>query len=241
MKGKSNLFPIRICDRFDLDVLISIQADWVYLITEGLKKWEIRKNCPKLKPPFKCRIYCTKAYGRDPWPLLRANSDEIKAGLCYPPETVVIAADPEYHDWIDLKTDPIMNGMVVGEFICDRILEIPMLENEYGTYDISDDDLELSCLKQRDLWDYGSGQTLYGWHVSDLIVYQQPKSLQSLLKPCQSAMRNCVGCQYSQPIPVANNGSLVSVPKSSCNTICTNRIQVAPQSWGYVQKQEAIV
>lgn len=239
MKGKSNFSPIPICDRSDLDVLISIQSNWVWAIVKAIKKYEVRKDRPKLKPPFKCLIYCTKGLYCNNLSLIKANSNKLRSDLKIPNDVVALFLNQNSVQ-IDIETDPIMNGMVVGEFICDRILEIPMLENEYGTYDISDDDLELTCLKQRDLWDYGNGQTLYGWHISDLIVYQHPRPLQSLLKPCQGAMQNCMDCQHSQPLVVANGGSLTGVPKSSCNTICTNRIKIAPQSWGYVQKQEAI-
>lgn len=40
-----------------LAVLISIKEDWANRIIYGSKTVEIRKTCPKLKPPFKCFIY----------------------------------------------------------------------------------------------------------------------------------------------------------------------------------------
>lgn len=40
-------------------VLISIQPKWCELIANGEKTIEVRKTKPKLKPPFKCYIYCT--------------------------------------------------------------------------------------------------------------------------------------------------------------------------------------
>ena len=42
-------------------VLISIRPRWVDLIARGEKTIEVRKTRPKLDPPFKCYIYCTKA------------------------------------------------------------------------------------------------------------------------------------------------------------------------------------
>lgn len=42
-------------------VLLSIRPEWCVKILNGEKTVEIRKNRPKLKPPFKCYIYCTKA------------------------------------------------------------------------------------------------------------------------------------------------------------------------------------
>lgn len=42
-------------------VLLSIRPEWCVKILNGEKTVEIRKNRQKLKPPFKCYIYCTKA------------------------------------------------------------------------------------------------------------------------------------------------------------------------------------
>ena len=41
------------------EVMISIKPKWCDLIAQGKKTIEIRKRAPKLKPPFKCYIYCT--------------------------------------------------------------------------------------------------------------------------------------------------------------------------------------
>ena len=41
-------------------VLMSINPRWCELIANGKKTVEIRKTKPKLEPPFKCYIYCTK-------------------------------------------------------------------------------------------------------------------------------------------------------------------------------------
>lgn len=42
-------------------VLISIRPAWCQKIANGEKTIEVRKNRPKLAPPFKCYIYCTQA------------------------------------------------------------------------------------------------------------------------------------------------------------------------------------
>ena len=41
-------------------VLISIKPKYCELIASGKKTVEIRKTRPKIEPPFKCYIYCTK-------------------------------------------------------------------------------------------------------------------------------------------------------------------------------------
>lgn len=40
-------------------VLISIRPQWCQKIASGEKTIEVRKNRPKLAPPFRCYIYCT--------------------------------------------------------------------------------------------------------------------------------------------------------------------------------------
>ncbi len=41
-------------------ILISIKPQYCELIANGKKTIEVRKTKPKLEPPFKCYIYCTK-------------------------------------------------------------------------------------------------------------------------------------------------------------------------------------
>lgn len=72
-------------------VLISIRPEWVELIASGKKTIEVRKTRPKLEPPFKCYIYCTK--GKDLW----------LAGV------------------IRKREAAKLNMKVVGEFICDHM------------------------------------------------------------------------------------------------------------------------
>lgn len=44
-------------------VLISIHSKWVEKIASGEKVLEIRKNFPRLEPPFRCYVYETKRGG----------------------------------------------------------------------------------------------------------------------------------------------------------------------------------
>lgn len=41
-------------------VLLSVRPKWCELIANGKKTIEVRKTKPKIRPPFKCYIYCTK-------------------------------------------------------------------------------------------------------------------------------------------------------------------------------------
>ena len=158
-------------------VLISIKPKWCELIASGKKTVEVRKTKPKLDTPFKCYIYCTKAkdffsIGGGMYAaadeLYRLPTGEIKLG-----DSFELAADwSEKYD-----KDNFLNGKVIGEFVCDEILQFNQDDYNSPAYDISDDDLNRTCLFQEDLYKYGNGKTIYGWHISDLVIYDKPKDL----------------------------------------------------------------
>ena len=68
-------------------------------------------------------------------------------------------------------------GKVIGEFICDRVETIKAATEPYGIYDVDDYFVAQTRLVDGALWDYGKGATLYGWHISDLKIYDSPKQL----------------------------------------------------------------
>lgn len=62
------------------------------------------------------------------------------------------------------------NGKVIGEFTCDRIYELAPLNH-------APDDVEKqACLTREEIVNYLKG-TGYGWHISDLLIYDQPREL----------------------------------------------------------------
>ena len=88
-------------------------------------------------------------------------------------------------------------GKVIGKFVCDEIIEI-LPDNEiYGTYDISDDEVIASCLVNGDLWNYGIGKTLYGFHISDLVIYDKPKELGEFYN-YDTTFNNAFGWAFSE-------------------------------------------
>lgn len=71
----------------------------------------------------------------------------------------------------------VVNGKVIGEFVCDHIEPLNAAFEPYGIYDVDDDYLTQTCVTHDDLWKYGNGKTLYGWYISDLKIYDEPKEL----------------------------------------------------------------
>lgn len=171
-------------------VLISVRPKWCWLITLLIKLLEIRKTRPKIEGPFKCYIYCTKSKqffncggmrlsNED---LYRLPNGEIKYGCSV---ELMSYGDDEY------DVNNFLNGKVIGEFICDGIIS----HCEMANADIAE---QQGRIKREELLKYSNGKELFGWHISDLKIYETPKELSDFRKPVDChrgiARENCVGC-----------------------------------------------
>ena len=69
------------------------------------------------------------------------------------------------------------NAKIIGEFICDSITRV----NICGFWNDSGEQLENrlkeTCLTSEDLCGYLGTQVGYGWHISDLKIYNHPHDL----------------------------------------------------------------
>lgn len=123
----------------------------------------------------------------------------------------------EHEDFIRIDCQKIQfygGQKVIGEFVCDYILGIT--PDTYGH-----DALNVSCLTTNDLWEYGSGKTLYGWHISDLVIYDEPRELSEFLRINRE-------CWYAD----------LGLAKRDCPE-CKNAecfVSRPPQSWCYVEE-----
>lgn len=163
------------------DVIISIQPKWDEKIANGEKTVEVRKTRPKIKTPFKCYIYCTKAHKPRIMDHVFVYWDDDLA-IIHTPYGVEIR-----NPYGSLgKDDELLNGKIIGEFICDRIDKYPY-NKEFG-YEISEESLNKTMLTADEFCNYGKGKPLYGWHISDLKIYDKPKELSefNLKRPPQS-------------------------------------------------------
>lgn len=145
-------------------VLISIRPKWCELIASGKKTIEVRKTRPKIETPFKCYIYCTKSSSAEKLLFLDFYGGTPKPGWVFP-----INRDTA----LRMGMVP-MNGMVIGEFVCDRIYGIVPDENGWGEeYGYSEHD----CLSDAEMAAYLGDHSGFGWHISDLVIYDEPKKL----------------------------------------------------------------
>lgn len=114
----------------------------------------------------------------------------------------------------------IAYGRVVGEFVCDRVETIKAATEPYGIYDVDDDFVAKAKLVNGALWEYGKGATLYGWHISDLKIYYDPKQLSEFKGLCR-VDADCCACPY------------YNYTKMDCDG---RKIKCPPQSWRYVEE-----
>lgn len=157
-------------------VLLSIKPNWCKLIWSGMKTVELRKTRPKLKPPFKVYIYCTEA---ESWE------------MCFPRT--------------GLRQ---MNGRIIGEFVCRKIdtlvhvgsmgsrepLQLNILTTD-GWYKSADKLLQTACMSEATAEKYLKGRNGYGWHISDLEIYDEPVKLKDFWgkRPCKLG-GDCQNC-----------------------------------------------
>lgn len=176
-------------------VMLSIRPKWVEKIASGEKTIEVRKTRPKLQTPFKCYIYCTMDH-----PYISVSCAEL--------------------DKLNYRTNTVgrCNGKVIGEFTCERIAPI--------TYDGSrlwcPTNAAFSpatCLSQAEIIAYiGDKGRCYGWHISDLRIYDAPKELSEFKTLCR-VDADCCACPYYNYTKMGCDGRVIGRP---------------PQSWCYV-------
>ena len=107
------------------------------------------------------------------------------------------------------------NGRVIGEFICNNASELDYVYYWNNGYEFE------TCLTYRQVADYGKGKPLYGWHISDLKIYDSPKELSEFSRPC-SYSGLCFSCKRTSF-------------KKDGNLFCNTKITRPPQSWMRVE------
>lgn len=187
-------------------VLISIQPLWCDKIVKGRKTIEVRKTRPKMKPPFKCYIYCTKAKER----LVAILKDGDKNyGEIYHGKTAFIKT--EKGSVCDMWGK---RQKVIGEFVCDEIFDLP-----WGAR-IPSDIARGACLEPGEIHQYLGVSSGYGWHISNLKIYDTPRELSEFRRACKNDWY-CESCaMYREHEGICGNASL--------------QLRRPPQSWCYV-------
>lgn len=158
-------------------VMISVKPRFCDLIAREKKKTEVRKTRPKTEIPFKCYIYCTRAKRSEKLysngtVLVKDTRKLLDPSVRYPGSKI-------FQRW---------NGKVIGEFVCKAILPISITYSDINSR-LALREFPYTCLTDKEIMDYlGNGKTGYGWHISDLTIYDKPKDLSDfgMKRPPQS-------------------------------------------------------
>lgn len=188
-------------------VLISIQPKWCELIASGKKTVEVRKTKPKLETPFKVYIYCT----------LSGSNDFFKKNC-----------NGDIAQWNKSKM-AFKKGKVIGEFVCDKVdgiahcgtcnsdIRLRLVDEKFYCKELDYEYLNKCKLSYFDIDEYSNGGDVYGWHISDLVIYDKPKELSEFWQ-CNYEY-DCCDCNYFNEL----------------DEVCEKPIR-PPQSWMYVER-----
>mgnify|MGYP001120580526 CR=1 FL=1 len=200
-------------------IMLSIQPYYVFLIIARLMGWnipqdktvEVRKDFPKdLAWNRQVHIYCSKN---------RKSFNRI----------------PKQYQPLMAK----FLGKVIREFVCNKVcvysfMTITSYPDEEKQYFVSDKNLSKTCLSMKEMENYGQGETLYGWHISDLKIYDKPKELWEFFGygECEPDPIKCHACKYME------HGNSWAGIEADCNPAYDGLKQLnrPPQSWRYVEE-----
>lgn len=83
-----------------------------------------------------------------------------------------------------------------------------------------------SCLSNSEMWEYGRGKPLYGWHITDLVIYEKPRELWQFHRPCDHE-GDCYTCKHWDYFLDNSDGHCLRTEMD---------ITRPPQSWCYVEE-----
>ena len=208
-------------------VLISIQPYWVFLIVAKKMCWnisrektiEVRKNYPIDKNWDKiAKIYCSK--------------------------------DKKSFSKIPKEYQPLMEqflGKVIGEFVCNKVdrmahcgtcnrdVRLNLVDENLYCKVLDSEYLNKCQLSYFDIEKYSSRKDVYGWHISDLVIYDKPRELSEFYRKCEKMA--CEGCEHLKYQGVNSDeydydceflGGIIPITRP-------------PQSWCYVEEVGEII
>ena len=191
-------------------VLISIKPKWCELIANGKKTIEVRKTRPKYYTPFKCYIYCTKEF-------YRKGDGYFQGKYC---------------------------GKVIGEFVCNKInrlavcgydnsdMKLRRVDDNLTAYNLDYDYLNKCRLSLGELENYANGSELFGWHISNIVIYDKPKELSDFATFCDKNVNHCANCEHYLFDSDDLNGY-----RRWCGVYHRKPLTRPPQSWCYVEEE----
>ena len=179
-------------------ILASIKPYYYYLIAEEKKKIEVRKMALKNLPQD----------------IVFYMSKDEKSFAKIP---------KEFQDKYRKHFGKVGLAIVcdkITRYNCDKAFDEYFIAGYIGAYM----PLKEMCLANKDLIEYGKGRPLYGWHISDLKIYDKPKPIMQFYKPCPIKIKNCPVCELY----------------STYTGCCMNNIDRPPQSYMFVEELKEV-
>ena len=213
-------------------LLINIQPKRCEKIAKCEETIEVQKTRPKEETPFKCYIYCTK--GENLWLTQKGvkSKTELAGYLLNGKvigEFICDKVDDFYCASVPYRRE---NNLGYGQFIDNGVYKVNgwhegivfERNDRYIDTMLNNNDLKEMCLTAQGLFDYiGVGKHLYGWHISDLQIYDRPRELSEFFRTCPTKEKgDCLSCDC-----LADN---------DYGGVCTNNLTRPPQSWMYVKE-----
>lgn len=219
------------------EIMLSVRPKWCELIASGKKTIEVRKTKPKCNVPFKVYIYCTEDF--------RTSTK-----------------DRNHKFWIGEPINGVSggrylgNGKVIGEFVCDKIHSVHVPSDirycvDFGIWSpLSEKVLNDACLTAEESLDYaGNKEFIFGWHISDLVIYDKPKDLSEFYVEDTEAIKDCKNrFRFGQPESVTQNGGWINGGYGClkdgepewCEKCLKKPLVRPPQSWCYAEEGSEI-
>lgn len=119
--------------------------------------------------------------------------------------------------WFNMLHMERLDGKVIGEFLCDGFLG----HCEMANADIAE---AQSLVRRGKILEYAGEKEVFGWHISDLIVYDKPKELTEFYK--NGTLSNEAFCE-----------TVYDGKRSYAEYLFTRAVRRPPQSWCYVEEE----
>lgn len=124
-------------------------------------------------------------------------------------------------------------GKVGIEFTCDKSICLDYYPQDYTDMPgkFSEMICKESCLSYNEIMAYKKEKLAYGWHISNLKVYGEPKELSEFkTPPCEKP--DCGGCKYRVVINTPETYEI------DCFAVNGREITRPPQSYMYIEEVE---
>jgi predicted transcriptional regulator len=84
-------------------------------------------------------------------------------------------------------------GKVAYEFVCDKVDTILCASTDHRYFSKCG-----TCLTEEEIGNYCNGNDIFGLHITDLKIYDEPRELGEFRKPCGDCIGKCTGEHYER-------------------------------------------